>query len=117
MGTLESLLAAAPVGALLYVGDRGIAFQVCAYFAIASGGKFTGEQAYQQTENPFVRASKLVPAFALVIATFVFARKGGNGADWQIGVTVAFALWYAAIVTIAALKAFRRTQFASYFEQ
>lgn len=112
MGILESLLAAAIVGVLLYVGDRGIAFHVCLYSAIASGRKFTGEQAYRETDNPFARASKLVPAFALVMVAFVFAYQGGIRADWQIGVIVTIAVWYAAVVTVAAMRAFRRTRFS-----
>ena len=116
MAVLESLLAAALIGALLFVGDRGMAFNVCAYFAIASGGKFTGEQAYRAADNPFLRASKLVPATVLVIMTFVFAYQGRNASNWQIGMGITIAFWYAAVVTVAALKAFHRTRFSKHFQ-
>jgi hypothetical protein len=114
MDPLESVLAAALVGVLLYMGDRGMAYNVCAYFAMASGGKFTAEQAYRETHNPFLRASKLVPAFVLVVAGFIFAYRGGIHEEWQVAVIAAIALWYVAVVTVAALKAFYRTQFSEF---
>lgn len=113
LGLTGSLLAAALVGTVLYVGDRGIAFNVCAYFAIASRGEFTGEQAFRETDNPFLRITKLAPAFALIVITFVIAHQGGIRANWQIAMIVAVALWYAAVVTFSALRAFRRTRFGT----
>lgn len=108
---MGSLLATALVGAVLYIGDRGIAFNVCAYFAMASKGRFTGEEAYRETDNPFLRVTKLVPAFLLIVITFVIAYRGGIRANWQIAMMVVVAIWYAAAVIFGALSAFRRTRF------
>ena len=112
MGVWESLLAPALIGALLYVGDRGIAFHVCLYSSIASGGKFTAEQAYRAMRNPFATPSKLVLAATFILLTYLLGHRGGIRADWQVIAILIVALCYVCVSAVAAVKAFRRTQFS-----
>lgn len=113
MPALEIILATVLVGGLLYAVDRGIAFHVCLYSAIASRGKFTSEQAYRATQNPFVRAPKLMAAAALLSLGIYLGISGGIRTKWEIASVVLLAACYVLVSTVYAVKAFRRTQFGS----
>jgi len=118
MSLLEPFAAAGLVAALLYVGDRGIAFHVCLYAAIASGRRFRSEQAYKVMDNPFSRAPRLLLAAMITVAVFVFTWRGGIGAGWPAVVAIsAVALAYIAVSTAYAFKAFRRTQYGMGFAE
>ena len=106
-----SIVAAALVGLLSYIVDRGISFHVCLYSAIASGGKFTGEQAYQEMNNPFLRPAKIVASILLVLFAYYFARAGGIQSWWEVATVFSLAIGFVIVSAIAALKAYRRTRF------
>lgn len=114
MPVLEALAAAALIAALLYVVDRGMAFHVCLYAAITSGGRFKSEEAYKAMDNPFARGPRLVMLGLITVAVFVVARHGGMGNGWPAVVAVsAVALAYVAVSAVYAFKAFRRTQYGA----
>jgi hypothetical protein len=110
MSIVEALAAAALTAALLYVVDRGMAFHVCLYSAIASAGRFKAEEAYRAMDNRFARPPRLVLGATIVVATFVLALRESIGERWPavVGI-VAAALAYVAISTVYAIKAFRQT--------
>lgn len=112
MGWYESLFAAALVGGLSYVVDRGIAFHICLYSAIASGRKFTAEQAYREMDNPFARPSKILLVVALIVSAYVFGRRGEIHDRWQVAFIFVIALCYITVSIVTALKAFRHTRYA-----
>jgi drug/metabolite transporter (DMT)-like permease len=112
MPLVEALAAAALVAALLYVVDRGMAFHICLYAAIASGKRFTGEEAYRATENPFFRGPRLFLWAVITAAFFVVAHRGSLSADWvTVAAISAVALVFVAVSAAYAFKAFRRTRY------
>jgi hypothetical protein len=116
MGLWETLLATVLIAALLYIGERGIAFHVGLYQAIASGRKFTAEQAYREMDNPFATPAKLASAAAVLVSLLVLNRDGIH-ADWEVVVVFGLALIYAYVCWSAATKAFRNTSFGNWMSR
>ena len=113
---LEALAAAALIAALLYAVDRGMAFHVCLYAAIASGKRFTAEDAYKAMNNPFSRGPRLVLWVVTTVAVFVLVRGGGIGDHWAaIGAAFVVALAFVAVSGVYAFKSFRRTSYGVTF--
>ena len=111
MSVLEATAATALVAVLLYTGDRGLAFHVCSYNAIAAGGRFRSEEAYKAMDNPFFRWPRLALGGLMLIATFALALRGGMPEREElVGVPLfAIALAYGAVSRAYAVEAFRRT--------
>ena len=112
MSLIEASAAAGLVAALLYV----LAFNVCAYAAIASGGKFTSEEAYRAMENPFARVPRLLLLGVITLAVFVLARRGGigDGSPAVIAVLLPIVAYVAVSITYA-LRAFGETPYGIAF--
>jgi hypothetical protein len=116
MGLSESLLAAVLIAGLLYLGDRGIAFHVGLYSAVACGRKFTAEQAYREMDNPFATLPKLLSAATFLLVLFVLGRDGIQ-ANWEVVVLFGLAMIYAYVCWSAATKAFRKTSFGNWMSE
>lgn len=117
MGLWGSLIATAIIAVLLYVGDRGIAFHLCLYSAIASGRKFTAEQAFREMDNPFATPIKLLVAATLLVVFFFLLGSDGIHEDWEIIVLFAVCLAYGYVCWSAAMKAFQRTSFGNWMRE
>ncbi|HVM23623.1 MAG TPA: hypothetical protein VM308_10070 [Sphingomicrobium sp.] len=116
MGLWESALATAILAGLLYIVDRGIAFHVGLYSAIASGRKFAAEQAYREMDNPFATAPKLLSG-ATFLAVAIVLGLDGIRSDWEVIVIVGFAVIYAYLCWSAATKAFQKTSFGNWMNE
>ena len=111
MGVLQSLVVAGLVGALLYGADRGIAYHVCLYSAIASGSKFEPEDAFREMDNPFFRIPRILLLIAVLLLAFLLSRRDGIKGPMEIGAIVVVIFAYVGFSLSTAFSAFRETRF------
>ena len=115
MSVWEAAAATALIAVLLYGADRGIAFHVCLYNAIAAGGRFQSDEAYKIMDNPFIRWPRVALGSVILIGTFVLALSGGMPEGEELVAVPLFGVLLAYGVTswAYAVRAFRRTPFGA----
>jgi ABC-type Fe3+-siderophore transport system permease subunit len=111
VGVLQSFAITILAGLILYGADKGIAYHICLYSAIAYRRKFTAEDAYREMHDPFVTPLKVVLTVSVMALVYVFARYTGIGSSWHAIILFAALISYVCVSVIAVLRAFSRTKF------